>query len=272
MILPRPKPTSDTGEYELEEQPPPGPPLPGEVLVAATDELLDMLAAEIVVQAKACVRRHGDFHLALSGGRTPQPLYERLMYDPDCRQLPWTRTQLWLVDERIVPPDDGRSNFRMIRETIVEHSGIPHEQVHPVPVQAPEPDLEYERALREALQWREPGEDRLDFVLLGVGADGHTASLFAFTDVLDEKERLVRRVTLPPDRGVDPPDRVTMTYPLLNRARIVAVMATGAEKAPILRRVATEHDPREALPIKGIRPQDGQLKWFLDRAACGLPD
>ncbi|MHC5007983.1 MAG: 6-phosphogluconolactonase, partial [Planctomycetota bacterium] len=103
MITPQPNPPRPDRDraYDLEEQALVGPPLPGEVIVAETaDKLIDLVAAEIVVQAKACVREFGDFELALSGGSTPQPLYERLMYDPDCRQLPWVRTNLWLVDER----------------------------------------------------------------------------------------------------------------------------------------------------------------------------
>ena len=109
------------------------PPLPGEVVVAHTvDELIDKLAAELVIHAENCVRQFGDFHLALSGGPDPVPLYERLMYDPNYRRLPWRRTHLWIVDERCVPFDDKRSNFRVISEIIVDHADIPHEQVHPI--------------------------------------------------------------------------------------------------------------------------------------------
>jgi 6-phosphogluconolactonase len=268
MILPRPR--SEPEDYGLEPEPVAGPALPGEVIVAEdADRLLDLLAAELVVAARAAVRRLGDFQLALSGGRTPQPLYERLMYDADFRQLPWIRTHLWLVDERVVPPGDERSNYSMIRETIVEHSGIPPEQVHPMPVDSETGDEDYERTLREVLQWRPPGEDRLDFVLLGMGADGHTASLFPFTGVLEERRRLVCRVTVPPERGVDPPQRLTMTYPILNASRLIAVLVTGADKAQTIRRVAGGQESTLALPIRGIMPVGGQLKWFLDRAACG---
>src|SRR5687768_12288568 len=95
------------------------PPLPGSVVIRETpDELIDAVAADLFFQAVACARTFGDFHLALSGGSTPEPLYARLMYDPNYRDLPWKRTHLWIVDERRVPPDDERSNFRMIRETI----------------------------------------------------------------------------------------------------------------------------------------------------------
>jgi 6-phosphogluconolactonase len=268
VITPQPNPPRPDRDraYDLEEQVLVGPPLPGEVIVAETaDKLIDLIAAEIVVHAKACVRQFGDFELALSGGSTPQPLYERLMYDPDCRQLPWVRTNLWLVDERAVPFNDPRSNFRMINETIVEHSGIPAEQVHPIMAASETADIEYEAKLREVLQWRERGDDRLDFVLLGMGSDGHTASLFPFNEVLQETESLVRRVTVP---AADPPQRVTMTYPLINAARVVAVMVTGPTKAEAVQRLAGGRESREALPIKGVRPVNGVLKWFLDAEAC----
>jgi 6-phosphogluconolactonase len=268
VIKPQPNPPRPDRDraYDLEEKALVGPPLPGEVIVAETaDKLIDLVAAEMVVQAKACVREFGDFELALSGGSTPQPLYERLMYDPDCRQLPWVRTNLWLVDERAVPFNDPRSNFRMINETIVEHSGIPPEQVHPITAVSETADVEYEAKLREVLQWRQRGDDRLDFVLLGMGSDGHTASLFPFNEVLEETTSLVRRVTAP---AADPPQRVTMTYPLINAARVVAVMVTGPTKAEAVQRVAGGRESREALPIKGVRPVNGVLKWFLDAEAC----
>ncbi len=267
MIRPQPNPRRPrTRPYDLAEPAPVGPPLPGEVIVAETvDRLIDLLAAEMVVQAQACVRRFGDFELALSGGTTPQPLYERLMYDPDCRVLPWARTHLWLVDERAVPLDSDRSNFHLINETIVEHSGIPPEQVHPIAAMEEDADIAYEKELCEVLQWRHKGEDRLDFVLLGMGIDGHTASLFPFNEVLGEQEHLVRRVTA---ASAEPPQRVTMTYRLINAARVIAILVTGPAKAATIRRVAAGRETMEELPIKGIHPVQGELKWFLDAEAC----
>ncbi len=268
MIRPRPhsRRPGKSRPYELAGPALIGPPLPGEVFVAeTTDKLIDLLAAELVVQATACLHEFGDFELALSGGATPQPLYERLMYDPNCRQLPWPRTHLWLVDERCVPLDDERSNFRMINETIVEHSGIPREQVHPISALSATADDEYEAELREVLQWRPRGQDRLDFVLLGMGADGHTASLFPYDDALGERHRLVQCVEV---ASADPPRRVTMTLPLINAARMVAILVTGAPKAEAISRVVRGEEPMEALPISGVRPEHGELKWFLDAAAC----
>lgn len=243
------------------------PPLPGAVVAARTaDRLIDLLAADLLVHAINCVRTFGDFHLALSGGSTPQPLYERLMYDPPLRSMPWRRTHLWIVDERRVPFEDPRSNFRMIDETIVDHADIPRDQVHPMFALSETADEDYERQLRDTLAWREKGHDRLDFVLLGMGADGHTASLFPHSPALHEQQKLVRINSGP---RVTPPDRVTMTFPLINAARLVAVMITGASKAATVARIAGGPETHDDLPIKAVRPVGGELRWYLDAEACG---
>jgi 6-phosphogluconolactonase len=243
------------------------PKLPGKVVVASDrDELLDKLAADLIVHSLNCVRQFGDFHLALSGGKTPQPLFERLMYDPDCRAIAWRRTHLWMVDERCVPFDDPASNYRMIHETIVEHADIPIEQVHPIEAMSDSADFDYERLIKETLAWRIKGEDRLDYVLLGMGTDGHTASLFPHTDVLEERERFVRFMVAP---HVKPSKRVTMTYPLINSSRFIAVLVIGASKAEAIRRVVEGDEPLNELPIKGVQPVSGELRWYLDAEACG---
>lgn len=261
-----PDPKRDVKSYDLIDDLPPHPPLDGEVaLKATTDELIDVLAAELVACAVECVRQYGDFHLVLTGGLTPQPLYERLMYDPCCRGLPWRRTHLWISDERCVPADHERSNSRAINEVIGMHADIPREQMHVIDAMSDTADVDYEQALRGALEWREPGQDRIDFVLLGLGADGHTASLFPHTAAVTEKDRWVR---LNSCLDAEPSDRVTMTLPLINSARCVAVMVTGREKAAIVQRVAGGEESIEELPIMGVAPVDGVLKWYLDKDAC----
>lgn len=256
--------------YKLSDEPPTAPKLWGEVAAAWTvDEVIDLLAADLVVHALNCVRRFGDFHLALSGGSTPVPLYRRLMYDPNYRRLPWRRTHLWLVDDRCVDFDDDESNFKLIQELIVEHADIPLEQVHPMPVLSPTGDVEYERQLRESLGWRERGQDRLDYALMGMGSDGHTASLFPHTEPVNEVRRLVR---FNRTETATPHERMTMTFPLLNAARFISVLVTGKSKAAMLQRVATGDDAVIDLPIKGLRPIEGKLKWYVDAAACGEDD
>ena len=229
------------------------------------EEVFDALGADLMAQAVACVTRHGAFHLALSGGKTPFPFYEKLMVDPRFRGLPWPQTHLWMVDERRIGFDDDLNNYKHIHEILVEHSGIPAENVHPMPVEDATPDVTYERTLREALGQRPHGQQRLDFVLLGMGDNGHTASLFPHTDVLKVRDRMVGLCEGP---SVTPPPRITLTYPTLNAARCVAVLVMGAGKGPMLKRVAAAKDDYLELPILGIEPVGGELRWYLDRAAC----
>jgi 6-phosphogluconolactonase len=273
---------SDT--YELAPLPA-KPDLPGSVVIRDTvDDLIDVLAADLMIHANNCVRTFGAFHIALSGGSTPVPFYRRLMYDPNYRGLPWAKTHLWIVDERRVPFQDDKSNFKLINELIGDHSGIPAEQVHPVFALAPDADHEYERMLREELGWRERGQDRLDYVLLGMGSDGHTASLFPHSPALREelaRPDELRLVRINEGENVTPPDRVTMTLRLINASRLIAVMVTGESKRQMLERVTTtwrrlqaagETTPTsaeiEALPVLGLSPVGGELRWYLDAPAC----
>jgi 6-phosphogluconolactonase len=229
------------------------------------EEVFDALASDLMMQALNCVGKTGAFHLALSGGKTPFPFYEKLMVDPRYRAIPWSQVHLWMVDERRIGFDDDRNNYKHIHEILVEHSGIRAENVHPMPVDDPTPDMTYERALREVLGARGKGLERLDFVLLGMGDNGHTASLFPHTDVLKVRDRLVGLCDGP---SVTPPPRITLTYPALNAARFVAVLVMGAAKGPMLKRVAAANESYEELPILGIEPIAGDLRWYLDRAAC----
>lgn len=255
-----------------------GPRLPGDTIQrASADELIDALAADLMVHAINCAQTFGSFHLALSGGSTPLPLYKRLMYDPNYRRLPWDKSHLWIVDERRVPFEHEQSNFGQIREIIVEHTDMPESHVHPMRATEDEPDVAYERELVEVLGMRGAGKDRLDFVLLGMGGDAHTASLFPRSPALKEQRRLVRINSGP---TVTPPERVTMTYPLLNSARFIAVMVTGAGKRDTLRKVAdaaaktdlkddgARQSAAEELPILGVRPMAGELRWYVDGDAA----
>jgi 6-phosphogluconolactonase len=244
------------------------PPLPGTVVVRPdNEELHHALGSDLLLHAKNCVRAFGDFHLALSGGSTPLPFYERLMTDPTFRELPWEQTHLWIVDERRVPLDDAKSNFRHIAELIVDHSDVPRTNVHPMAATDDDADIAYERVMREVLGWREKGHDRLDFVLLGMGGDGHTASLFPHSPALRERERLI---VINDGDAVTPPPRITMTYPLINGARFIAVLVTGEGKRNMLARIAARDGSSTELPILGIEPVGGDLRWYIDHAAAGV--
>lgn len=264
--------------YSIENPDPEAPSLPGSVVVRRDIEAVhEALGFELLYFAQACVRTFGDFHLALSGGSTPLPFYRRLMVDPAFRDLPWKRTHLWLVDERRVPDDDERCNWTHIADLLLDHSDIPRNQAHKMRQTHDDAAEHYEDELRKALAWREKGQDRLDFVLLGMGADAHTASLFPGSPALMERERLVAINSGP---AVTPPDRVTMTYPLLNSARYVSVLVTGESKRSTVARLAeaSARGPEplagaagieREYPILGVRPLgDGLLRWFLDHDAC----
>lgn len=248
------------------------PTLTGHVHVAPdADQLYDDLARALSGAADEAVRRREIFHLALSGGSTPEPFYIRLVTDPQFRNLPWQHTHVWLVDERRVPEDDQRSNFLMIRETLTDHVTLPRRGVHRVPVNEADPAAAYERELREVVGQMDSAQiPRMDFVLLGMGEDAHTASLFPHSPALRVHDALVAN-----NEGarVTPPARITMTYPILNAARQVAVLVTGAKKAPAIQRIAAQiassgPDPIE-MPITGVCPIDGECTWYLDAAAAG---
>lgn len=245
--------------------------LPGSIHVSPTaDALYDELAFALLQAASVAVADRGVFHLALSGGSTPEPFYMRLVMDPQFRTIPWQATHLWVVDERRVPQDDPRSNWLMIRQTLADHVPTPRRQRHPMPVDGDDPAGAYEAELRRVIGGSPP---RLDFVLLGMGDDAHTASLFPDSPALDAGDRLV---ALNDGPQVTPPPRITMTLPLINAARQVAVLVTGEKKASTLARVsdrmASGGDPASlfrAMPITGVQPTDGKLSWYLDAPAAG---
>jgi len=249
--------------------------LNGSVVVCPTvDEVYDKLAESLIDAVNTAVDQRGICHLALSGGSTPRPFYELLANDPRCRgAISWSKTHLWIVDERRVLEDDERNNFKMIRRALVDRAygdSYPASRIHPVPVQDADPAIAYEQTLRRAFS---DGSEipRLDFVLLGIGADAHTASLFPGTPALDST-RLIANNDVSPGTEPNVP-RVTMTYPLLNAARQLAVLVTGSGKADTLGRIdrqLSESGPdRHQLPITGVEPTDGQLTWYLDAAAAG---
>ena len=240
--------------------------LPGQIVVEQTDDLLfDTLGHDLVESSLRAIRDRGVFHLALSGGSTPEPFYMRLCTDPRFRVIPWSQTHIWMVDERRVPADDDRLNFKMIKPVLIDHIPIRSRQVHPMPVLEPLAEDVYEAELRSVVP-----DGRLDFILLGMGDDGHTASLFPGSRSLSETDRWIAANDGP---GVTPPARLTMTYPLINAGREVAVLATKAKKAQRLRSIhdmlASTGPDLQKYPITGVNPIEGSLTWYLDAPAAG---
>lgn len=244
--------------------------LSGRVVVLPTIEgVFEELGGVLMHAAQQAVRDRGVFHLALSGGSTPKPFYELLAHDQRYRDIPWHKTHLWIVDERCVPESDDRNNFKMIRSSLVNSTAIEPSNVHPVPTGEPDPAEAYEQTLRTVFS---PAADEipcLDFVLLGMGDDAHTASLFPHSPALGVQDRLIVNNDGP---TVVPPARITMTYPLLNAARHVAVLVVGAKKAATLRRIeqvlVNDGPQPQPFPITGVQPTNGILAWYLDAPAA----
>lgn len=228
-------------------------------------ESLSRAAAGLFARlAASAANARGRFSVALSGGSTPRRTYEILARPPFREQIPWDRTHVFWGDERCVAPDDPRSNARMAREALLDYVPLPRAQVHPF-FCLPSPETgarEYEALLRNFFGEAPP---RLDLVFLGLGKDGHTASLFPGDSALEEQEHWTAAVDIP---GEDL-HRVTLTPVLINRAAVVAFLVTGAAKAGALREVLHgPHDPRR-LPAQLIKPEDGELHWLVDREAGG---
>lgn len=209
----------------------------------------------------------GRFAIALSGGSTPKRLYQMLAATPLVDAMPWERVHLFLGDDRFVAWDDPNSNYAMARDAMIAHVPIPPGNVHGIAFEGtPQSAAEqYERTLKAyyGADTLDPARPLFDVVLLGMGPDGHTASLFPGKPALDEKRHWVTGV---PEPGLTPfVPRVTLTYPALASARSVAFVAAGADKTAMMRRVLAGE---QALPSARVSSV-GELVWFIDRAARG---
>ena len=216
-------------------------------------------AADLFAQhADLSIRRHGRFVVLLSGGKTPLPLYRRLTQEPWQRQINWGNVFVGWSDERCVPPDHEESNFRAAQETLLSHVPIPTDHIFRIEGEGdPETtSLAYETQLQTALgEGVEP-----DLTLLGLGTDGHTASLFPADPALQERERWFVPVHIP---ELPQPWRITATLPLLNKSRRVIFLVTGQEKTYALTRIRNGM----MLPAGLVRPQHGTAIWLVDQAA-----
>lgn len=225
--------------------------MPSTPIVAAdAAELARVAAAWMAEEVRQAAARGGRCALALSGGSTPRPAYERLAREPG---VPWTAVEIYFGDERAVPPTDPASNFRMAREALIDRVGLPAERVHRMEADAP--DLEAAAARYAALL-----PERLDVLVLGMGPDGHTASLFPRSPALGETARKV----VPAQGPVPPVRRLTITPVVIASARRVAVLTAGAAKAPVVAQVLRGPWRPEELPAQLAR----EGTWIIDRAAA----
>jgi 6-phosphogluconolactonase len=228
-------------------------------------------AREFVEVAERAVAARGVARIAISGGSTPKAAFA-LLADPAQpwrARMPWANLDLWWVDERCVPPGDPDSNYRMTREAMLDHVPLPPEQIHRMEGEL-DPDVaasRYESALRNAFRLEGAELPRFDLLALGMGPDGHTASLFPHTAALHELGRLVvaNHVETVKDSW-----RITLTGPVINRADEVFFLVGGADKAAILKEVFMGPRDPERLPSQLIKPANGILTLLLDRAAASM--
>jgi len=239
-------------------------------ILADADAIAQTAAAEFVDAAREAVCAKGSFSVALSGGSTPKALYALLLNNGPLRaMMPWDKIQFFFGDERHVPPDDAESNFRMASEAMLAEAPIDSKQVHRIKGEienAAEAAAEYERDLRVSFRLETGQLPRFDLVLLGMGPEGHTASLFPGTKALKEDQRLVVSNWV----GKLYTDRITLTPLVLNNAARVVLMVHGAEKASALKAVLEGPYEPDQLPVQMIRPKQGKLLWLVDPAAASM--
>jgi len=233
----------------------------GTLIICADYESVSREAARRFVAALEGSKQRA-FHVALAGGGTPRRLYELLATSEFERRIPWERVHLFWGDERLVPRDHPQSNYKLVRDSLLKHVRLPPKNLHPVQVSLPleQAAAAYEQELRSVIggRWSFPV---FDLILLGLGDDGHTASLFPRAASLQEKQKLVTTHRMP---GTEPA-RVTLTLPVINAAKRVLFLVSGESKATALRTVV---EGTGQLPAHLVAPK-GELLWLADTAAAG---
>lgn len=233
--------------------------------LATPQQLFQAAADEVIGTAKDAISKRGRFSIALSGGSTPKNLFSLIAANA-ATSVPWDKVFFFWGDERHVPPDDADSNYRMAREALLSKLPIPEANIFRVPAEGKDAQAvaeAYEQTLKNFFSLKPEELPRFDLILLGMGPDGHTASLFPGTPALQEKSRLVVANWVEKLKT----SRITFTLPVLNAARNVMFLVSGADKAPVLREVLEGDAPAEKYPSKLVRPRNGKLIWFVDRAA-----
>jgi 6-phosphogluconolactonase len=231
------------------------------------DELATALSREFAEIATKSILEKNEFAFVLAGGETPKAVYRRLAADYS-NALAWEKVMFFLGDERYLPHTSPQSNFRMARETLLNHLPIDEKNIFPIPTHFRRPEdaaADYEKTLRSKFQGQWP---RFDLVLLGLGADCHTASLFPGSPALQEKSKWVAVSESP----VEPKTRLTLTFPAINHAANVFLIVTGEKKAAALLDVLSGHMDVDSCPAAGVKPIDGSLTWWLDKEAAALLD
>lgn len=252
----------------MSPMPSPGPineaPLRIEICKDAED-LARHAAGLFVATAGRSLGSGGRFNVALSGGETPRRMYQMLTSDHFAYQIVWPAVQVYFSDERCVTPEDPRSNYRMVHEALLSKAGVPSGNIHRMhgEMDPAASAAQYEKELKEQLG----ATPVLDLVLLGMGADGHVASLFPGSAALEANDRLTGVA-----QGPDGLARVTLTMRVINAAHAVAILVSGESKASTLREVLGAGAQERGLPVQRVRPASGRLVWILDGAAASMLD
>jgi 6-phosphogluconolactonase len=243
-----------------------------DIEILSNDKLLADRAVDLIKDAaREAIAARGRFTLALTGGSSPKQTYE-LLAASDKAQIDWSKVFIFLGDERFVPYSDERSNYGMCQTLLLSHVPIPIEQIFPIPTDTANPEdaaLQYTETLSRVFNLAQNGPPpALDMILLGMGDDGHCASLFPGMPSLLVHDTWV--VSTPPGTLPPPLDRVTLTFPVLNAARQVLFLVNGAKKAPAVHDILEGGAPVNQHPSAGVQPMHGSLLWLLDTAAASL--
>jgi 6-phosphogluconolactonase len=232
-------------------------------IFADLEELSQFAARQFSELAQEATDRNGRFSVALTGGSSPKRLHQLLATPPYRAQIPWQKVHIFWGDERYVPMTDDRSNAKMAFDALLHHVDIPENQIHVMTSHLPPETFasQYEQIIKDFFQGAPP---IFDLILLGMGEDGHTASLFPETEVLQEKEKLVSSLYLPSQSM----HRITMTAPLINQASQVIMLVFGKKKAKTLHQVLKGPYQPEHLPVQLIQPENGELTWLVDEEAA----
>ena len=236
-----------------------------EVKILADAKEVSRIAAEHFVQlARAAIETKGEFDVALAGGSTPRASYEILA--KSASKLPWEKVHVFFGDERCVPPDHPDSNYGMARDALLSKVPIPANNVHRMKgeVDAPAAAEQYEGEMRRHFRLGNGELPRFDLVMLGMGDDGHTLSLFPGSEALNETSRLVAANWV--EKFQQP--RLTLTYPVVNNAAEIMFLVAGAGKARVVAEVLGKNPPADRYPVQKIKPADGRTLWLLDRTAA----
>ncbi len=228
--------------------------------------MVTMVGERIIEIINLTIQKRGRCTVALTGGKTPRDVYSLLgdEFNRD-RVVDWQRVQLFWGDERIVPPEHQDSNYRMAKLTLLDHIEIPAENVHRMHGEIPpeKAAAEYDNILNEKFKENPPV---FDLILLGLGEDGHIASLFPGTDALEEKEKYAVPLFVAKLNTW----RITLTLPVLNAAKNVIFIVSGKLKVKIVQRIVNAKQPDKELPATMLQPKNGSLEWMLDSEAAAL--